>query len=142
MTQATLELHKQIAQGLVKAMTEPWERIVVNFEMDTTPEGRVVDYRFFYISPSTDGDFKKTSVIALPKEVTEHFIGLNDAMLESEGARWGICDMLVDRSRKYNFKYDYGSPKRIRGVFDESSMGRFDKYLDTYLAERAAGGSR
>jgi hypothetical protein len=141
MTPATLELQKQIAQGLVQAMTEPWERIVVNFEMDTTPEGRVVDYRFFYISPSTGGDFKKTSIIALPKAVTENFIALNDAMLASEGARWGICDTFVDRSGKYNFKYDYGAPKRIRGVFDESSMGRFDKYLDTYRAERAAGGS-
>ena len=30
--------------------------------------------------------------------------------------------------------------KKIRGVFDESSMGRFDRHLDTYRAERTAGG--
>ncbi|HLY91325.1 MAG TPA: hypothetical protein VKQ27_20235 [Acetobacteraceae bacterium] len=31
-----------------------------------------------------------------------------------------------------------GPTVRLNGVFDESSQGRFDKYLDTYRAERAA----
>jgi hypothetical protein len=139
MTPRTLELQKAIAQAVVNAIREPWERIVVNFEMEQTDEGRVIDYRAFYISATKDGDFSKTSVRVLPDEVDDRFIELNDAMLESEGSRWGICDLVIDRSGKYNFKFDYEPPKRIRGVFDESSMGRFDKYLDTYRAERAAG---
>jgi len=133
-----LQLQKQIAQGLASAMTEPWERIVVNLETAIMPDGRDVNCLFFYISSSGDDGFKETSVQKLPDDVTNCFVELNDAMVESEGDRWGTCDFVLDNSGKFDFKYDYGLPRRLNCVFDDTSMGRFDNYLDTYRAERAA----
>ena len=120
-------------------MPEPWERIVVNLETETTEEGRVLNYLFFYISRSADGDFRETSVRVLPDGVRDDFLALNDALFESSGDRWGICDLIMDCSTgRYDFQFKYEPPKRLNCVFDESSMGRFDNYLDTYRAERAA----
>ena len=136
---SAVDLQDQIAQGLVDAMPEPWERIVVNLEMEKTAEGRVLDYQYFYIAPSTDGDFKSESDIRLPEEVRKQFIALNDAIFESAGDRWGICDLIIDNSTgKYDFEYKYEPPKRLNDIFDDSSMGRFNDYLDTFRAERAA----
>ena len=134
----TLQLQKQIAQGLANSMTEPWERIVVNLETAIMPDGRDVDYRFFYISSSGNDDFKKTSVKELPEDVTIFFTELNDAMVESEGDRWGTCDFILNSSGKFDFKFDYGPPRRLNGVFNDISMGRFDRYLDEFRAERGS----
>lgn len=133
-----LELQKSLAQEMANTVRDPWERIVVNYEMLTTDEGREVDYCAFYIS-ATDGDFRETSLRVLPETVDDLFIQLNDLMAKTENSRWGSCDFVIDRSGQYKFNFDYNAPKRINGVFDEQSQGRFDKYLDTYRAERAAG---
>jgi len=119
---AIIELQDKIAQGLADSMTEPWERIVVNFEMETTAEGRELDYRFFYISQSEDGSFKKTSVMELPEAVSDLFIDLNDAVFETAKDRWGTCDLTIDRTGKYNFKLDYEPPRRLNDIFDDVSM--------------------
>jgi len=137
MNPQTLELQKQIAQGMARSMTEPWERIVVNFETAMMPDGRDVNYIFFYISSSGNDDFKETSVQLLPEDVTRFFVELNDAMVESKGDRWGTCDFILDSSGKFDFKFDYGPPRRLNSVFDDTSMDRFDRHLDEYRAERA-----
>ena len=53
-----LELQKALAQAVANGVREKWERIVVNYEMQTTDEGREVDYCAFYIS-TADGDFRE-----------------------------------------------------------------------------------
>jgi hypothetical protein len=133
-----LELQKALAQAVANGVREKWERIVVNYEMQTTDEGREVDYCAFYIS-TADGDFRETSIRELASAVDDLFIQLNDTMAQNDKSRWTIADLVIDRSGKYDFKFDYGPAKRLNGVFDETSQGRFDKYLDTYRAERAAG---
>ena len=133
-----LELQDQIAQDLVDAMRKPWERIVVNLEMEITEEGPVVNYLYFYISKRLLGGFKETEVDELPDEVSDKFKELNDAVLENAGNRWGICDLVIEGTGECKFTYDYGKPKRLNGILDESSYGRFNNYLDTYRAERAA----
>ena len=136
---SAVDLQSKIAQGLVDAMPEPWERLVVNLEAETTAEGPVLDYMFFYISRTVDGDFRTTSVRMLPDSVRDDFIALHDALFESSGDRWGICDLVIDCSTgRHDFQFKYEPPKRLNDVFDESSMWRFDSYLDTYRAERAA----
>jgi hypothetical protein len=136
MSPQLLELQKSLAQAVSDAMREPWERIVVNYEMLTTDEGREVDCCAFYIS-AAGGDFRETSLRALPDAVDDLFIQLNDLMAKTETARWGTCDLVIDRSGRHEFNFDYAAPRRINGVFDALSQGRFDCYLDTYRTERA-----
>ena len=136
MSLQVLELQKSLAQAVADAVTGPWERIVVNYEMLVTGEGREVDYCAFTIS-TADGDFREASLRTLPDVVDDLFGQLNDLMAKTENARWGSCDLVIDRSGQYKFDFDYTAPRRINGVFDEQSQGRFDRYLDTYRAERS-----
>ena len=48
------------------------------------------------------------------------------------------CDFVLNNTGRFDFKYDYGPPRRLNCVLDDTSMGRFDRYLETYRAERAA----
>jgi hypothetical protein len=63
---------------------------------------------------------------------------MNDAMRRANGEPWGTCDLVVDQPGHFNFSFSYGPPKRINGVFDEVSVGRFGHYLETYKADRDA----
>jgi hypothetical protein len=45
--------------------------------------------------------------------------------------------MVVDRPGRFRFSFSYDPPKRINGIFDDDSMGRFDRYLERYKAERS-----
>ena len=130
-----LELQKSLAQAVSNAVSEPWERIVVNYEMLATGEGREVDYCAFYIS-TAGGVFHQTGLRILPDAVDVLFIQLNDLMAKTETARWSTCDLVIDRTGRYKFDFDYAAPRRINGIFDEQSQGRFDCYLETYEAER------
>ncbi|WP_158932223.1 immunity protein YezG family protein [Acidisphaera sp. S103] len=130
-----LELQKSLARAVSDAMQESWERIVVNYEMLTTDEGREVDYCAFYIS-AAGGDFQETSLRTLPDAVDDLFIQLNDLMAKTENERWGTCDLVIDRSGQYKFNFDYAAPRRVNGIFDEQSQGRFDRYLETYKTDR------
>ena len=47
--------------------------------------------------------------------------------------------IVVDQPGKFKLSFSYDPPKRINGVFDDDSMGRFDRYLETYEAERKHG---
>jgi hypothetical protein len=43
----------------------------------------------------------------------------------------------VDQQGKFRFSFSCDPPKRINGIYDDDSMGRFNRYLETYEAERA-----
>ncbi|MGI4977113.1 MAG: hypothetical protein ACRYG6_09240 [Janthinobacterium lividum] len=137
MNPKTIAMQDAAAQALVAMIDDHWERIGVNYEMDRTPEGRVLDSVIFYITADPDGSLRKTSVRLASDEMNDRIIELADAMAQ-DGETWGSCDLVVDSNGKYGFKFDYAPPRRINGVFDDASMGRFDTYLDTYRVERAA----
>jgi len=66
----------------------------------------------------------------------ELFGVLREEMRRTEKYCWGICDLVVDRPGRFRFNFCYDPPKRINGIFDEESMGRFERYLEAYKAER------
>ncbi len=139
MTPKTAAMQEAAAQAVIAMIDDCWERIVVNYEMDRTPEGRVVDTVIFYITAEPDGSLRKTSVRVASDGMDDCFIELADTMAR-EGEMWGSCDLVVDSNGEYSFKFDYAPPRRINGIFDHASMGRFANYLDTYRAERAGAG--
>ena len=131
-------LQARVAQAVTDRIEDDWERIFVNYEMKLTDEGRVVDYVIFYIRALEGGEFEKISVRGGSDAIDDAFIALADTMAR-DGERWGSCDFLVDADGRYKFNFSYEPPKRIEGVLDHSSYGRFREYLDQYRAERAAG---
>ena len=130
-------LQARVAQAVADRIEDDWERIFVNYEMRLTDEGRLVDYVLFYIKALEGGELEKVSVRGGSDAIDDAYIALADAMAR-DGERWGSCDFTLDADGRFNFRFSYDPPKRLDGVLDHSSYGRFREYLDQYRAERAA----
>jgi hypothetical protein len=135
MNQTVQDLRKAIIVALAGAIAEQWERIVVNYEMQEEYGGLTEDRLGFYILKDPSGEFHELGLKFTP-EVKGLFRKMNDEMQRTVGERWGTCDLVVDQPGQFNFNFSYDPPKRINGVFDENSMGRLDRYLETYKTEQ------
>jgi hypothetical protein len=138
MNETTMNLQKAIVTALARDIADGWERIVVNYEMQEEDGGLTEDRLGFYIAKDPAGDFRESD-LAFSPEVKALFREMNEEIKRSEGERWGTCDLVVDQPGKFKFSFTYDPPKRINGVFDDDSVGRFDRYLETYRAERRRG---
>jgi hypothetical protein len=63
-------------------------------------------------------------------------LALNDAAAGGKGQRWGMCDVTVEPTRKYDAQYYYDPPKRINGVLDYDSYYKYEDYIKTYTEWR------
>src|SRR5260370_11659309 len=92
--------------------------------------GLTEDRRALYIAKDPAGNLRKAELVFSP-EVKAMFRQMNDEIKRSEGGRWATCDLEVDPPGKFRFSFSYDPPKRINGVFDDDSMGRFNPPLAT-----------
>jgi hypothetical protein len=136
MNETIMNLQKAIVAALARGIPDAWERIVVNYEMQEEDGGLTEDRRGFYITKDPAGNLRKAE-LAFGPELKAMFREMNDEIQRTEGKRWGTCDLEINPSGKFRFSLSHDPPKRINGVFDDDSMGRFDRYLETYKAERA-----
>jgi hypothetical protein len=136
MSQTVMNLQKAIVTALARGIPDAWERIVVNYEMQEEDGGLTEDRLGFYIAKDPTGDLRESDLVFSP-EVKTMFREMNDETKRTAGDRWRTCDLVVDKSGEFRFKFSYDPPKRINGVFDDDSLGRFNRYLETYKAERA-----
>ena len=133
-----MNLQKAIVTALARDIPDAWERIVVNYEMEEEDDGLTEDRLGFYIAKDAVAGLREAQ-LAFSPEVKSLFREMNDEIQRSEGQRWRTCDLVVDQPGKFRFSFSYDPPKRLNGVFDDDSMGRFDRYLETYKAERGRG---
>jgi hypothetical protein len=131
-----MHLQEAIVAALVRDISGGWERIVVNYEMQEDDGGLVEERRGLYISQDAEQALDMNAVAFSPG-LKDLFRRLNEEMQRTKGMRWGTCDMVVDRPGRFRFSFSYDPPKRINGIFDDDSMGRFDRYLERYKAERS-----
>lgn len=138
MNPTIVRLQEAIVTALAGTIPEPWERIVVNYEMQEKETGLAHDRLAFYIARDAAGNFRDVDLKIKPP-VRDLFTQMNDEFQRSVGQRWGICDLVVDPPGRFRFDFSYDPPKRLNGVFDEQSYDRFNtaKYLETFKAERA-----
>lgn len=141
MNDTIMDLQRAIVTALAGAIPERWERIVVNYEMLETEGGMAHDRLAFYITTGPAGDLRDVD-LAIDSTVGELFARMNDELLRTAGRRWGSCDLVIDPPGRFLFRLSYEPPRRLNGVFDEESYGRFGpRYLEAYRAERASGQS-
>lgn len=50
------------------------------------------------------------------------------------GHRWTTLELHLDRDGTFKVDLGYEPPKRSQGINDEASFGRFERYLDTWVA--------
>jgi len=131
-----MNLQKAIVTPLTRGIPDAWERIVVNYEMQEEDDGSTEDRLGLYIAKGPTGDLRESELVFSP-EVRAMFREMNNEIKRTTGDRWGTCDPVVDKSGEFRFKLSYDRPKRINGVFDDDSLGRFNRYLESYKAEHA-----
>lgn len=131
-----MNLQKAIVTVLTRGIPDAWERIVVNCEMQEEDDGSTEDRLGLYIAKGPTGDLRESELVFSP-EVRAMFREMNNEIKRTTGDRWGTCDPVVDKSGEFRFKLSYDRPKRINGVFDDDSLGRFNRYLESYKAEHA-----
>jgi hypothetical protein len=134
--QAAVDLQKAIVAALIGGTAGEWLRIVVNYEVQEDDGGLIEDRLGFYIAEDAQ-QVLATHTLVFGPELKDLFRGLNQEMGRTGGARWGTCDLVVDPPGRFRFSFSYDPPKRINGIFDDDSMGRFDRYLEVYQAERS-----
>jgi Protein of unknown function, DUF600 len=136
MNKTAMDLQKTIVVAIAGALDAHWERIVVNYEIQDKDGGLTEDRRGFYIVSDGSGDVRKRP-LKFHAIVKDLFRKLRAEIQQSEGQAWGTCDLVIDQPGRFRFDFSYDPPKRINGVLDDQSKGRFDRYLETYKAKRA-----
>ena len=137
MKSSIVGLQEKIVQAVADRIADDWDRIFVNYEMELTGGGRVVDYVLFYIKTGAGGELEKISVRGGSDAIDDAYIALADGMAR-DGEPWGSCDLTLDADGGFSFRFFHDAPRRLDGVLDYSSYGRFRDYLEQYRAERAA----
>lgn len=135
-----LELGKAqdaLAVTISKLIPEPWERIVISFEMNDEKDGTLsASMLGFYIVQTDTGEYDDRE-LAFSMELQDAFMELNRACLAANKQYFGTCEFVLDSNGKYNIEYSYDPPKRMNGIINEESYYRFGKkYLENYIKER------
>ncbi len=137
MNSSIVGLQAKIVQAVADRIADDWDRIFVNYEMELTDDGRLVDYVLFYIRTGAGGELEKISVRGGSDEIDDAYIALADAMTR-DGEPWKSCDLTLDADGRFGFQFFHDAHRRLDGVLDYASYGRFRDYLERYRAERAA----
>ena len=132
-----MEKQKHIVVDLAQFISEDWRRIVLSYEVGDGPDLLEQDTMLSYITGPLD-NLKKVSLTGLPDKVRQAVFELSKMMADVSGRTWSSCELIIDASGHYNFSFSYDPPKRINGIYDEQSYGRYNNYLDIYKAEIAA----
>ncbi|XVX21086.1 hypothetical protein ACQP1U_04215 [Actinomycetota bacterium] len=126
------EIIEQVVARAMAIAPGGWARFVGNWEA-TRPEGQahlnyitlaVVEHEGRWALGQFDFDEPLYDLVA----------HLHDIMTEA-GEQWTTLDLEVDADGRFRTQFGYGEPKRTNGVLDEESLGRFERYLETWVAE-------
>jgi hypothetical protein len=121
-----IDLQNEIVQGLAKAVKQPWDFFVVNFECELIDGERTQDTLAIAFKKQNTS-WSRTSFVA-PYESCLHLSRLSDLMSKA-GNSWGSCTLEVDATGKYRFTYSQEPPRRLNGEFNDEAL------LKTYIPQ-------
>lgn len=132
------EAQDRMVGAIVALAPKPFERIVADIEILEEDRGYAMDTVCFAIVRGAGGDFEDPS-IQLDRDVRQTVIDLYKAVRATrEDAVPGSIGLTIEGDGRYKLDYDYGTPRRLNGEWDEEKEGRLDTYLTTFREEVAA----
>lgn len=119
---------EQLIASLADRQPHDWARFVLNCELRDLEDGSPdASFILFTVVRGEDGSEADQSVL-LAEEETRVIQDLRKRMSETSGGTWGTMDLEVDKDGTYRIDFDYGPPRRLNGIFDHQSIGRFNDY--------------
>jgi hypothetical protein len=131
-----------VVQRFSEIAPSGWARLVGNWEAARDGDGNtVLNYLTLAVVDGTDRWLY--GQVGYDEPLYDLVVALNDAS-PKEGAddgpdrRWTVFDLEVDADGSYRTEFGYDPPKRSNGIMDEESLGRFESYLEGWMAEHGA----
>ena len=123
---------RAVAQRFVEIAPAGWARLVGNWEA-TRVDGQV-NLNYLTLAVVDLQDRWGIGQLDFDEPLYDLVVELHEGM-GSSGDRWSVLDLEVDADGAFRTTFGYGQPKRSLGIEDEESMGRFQNYLATWVAE-------
>lgn len=123
---------RAVAERLVQVAPQGWARLVGNWEA-TVVDGEV-SLNWITLGVVDLGDRWGAGQFGYDAVLYDLVVELNEAVAAT-GERWSVLDLEVDRDGDFRTQFGYGPARRTLGIPDEESLGRFESYLDSWVAE-------
>jgi hypothetical protein len=131
-----------IAQRFAQIAPDGWARLVGNWEATQDTDGNTV-LNYLTLAVVDGSDRWLYGQVAYDEPLYDLVAQLNETAASDGSGRWTVFDLEVDADGSYRTDFGYDAPKRSNGIMDEESLGRFQSYLETWMADHGpipAGG--
>lgn len=130
----------RIARRFVEIAPTGWARLIGNWEATGEPGSANLNY--ITTAVVDIGDRWGYGQLDFDEPLYDLVVELHRQMAEREDL-WTVLDLEVDADGTFRTNFGYDQAKRTEGVMDEESYGRFQTYLDGWVAEHGPvpGGS-
>lgn len=116
-----------------------WARLVGNWEATRDARGTTI-LNYLTLAVVDGGDRWLYGQVGYDEPLYDLVADLHDSIARSESAdrHWTVLDLEVDRDLTFRARFGYDTPKRSNGIHDQESVGRFEDYLESWIAEHGA----
>lgn len=132
-----------VARRFAQVAPQGWARLLGNWEATVDAAG-AVSLNWITTAVVDGGDRWLYGQVAYDEPLYDAVVRLNElSAQDGPDRRWTTLDLRLDADGAIAVDLGYDEPKRTNGVHDEESLGRFEQYLDTWVAEHGpvpAGG--
>jgi len=124
-----------VARRFAGVAPQGWARLLGNWEATVDDTG-AVSLNWITTAVVDGGDRWLYGQVGFDEELYDAVVRLNElSAQDGPGRRWTTLDLRLDADGTIAVDLGYDEPKRTNGVHDEESLGRFESYLDTWVAE-------
>ena len=111
-----------------------WAHLVGSWEASTGADGRV-SLNWITTAVVDGGDRWLHGQVRHDEALYDAVVRLNELSAQAAPEhRWTTLELHLDRDGTIRVDVGHEPPKRTRGVLDEESLGRYERYLDTWVA--------
>ncbi|WP_019137338.1 hypothetical protein [Cellulomonas massiliensis] len=124
-----------VARRFAQVAPQGWARLLGNWEATVDGAG-AVSLNWITTAVVDGGDRWLYGQVAYDEPLYDAVVRLNElSAQDGPDRRWTTLDLRLDADGAIAVDLGYDEPKRTNGVHDEESLGRFEQYLDTWVAE-------
>ena len=123
------QLQKIVEMLISKNENKDWYEIVLDFEILSNDAQDLADFICLTII-KIENDFKRSGFF-LSLDDQQLIFDLKNLFPEKDRL-WSTITFEIQKNRTFKVNLSYDNPKRLNGIYDYQSEGRFEEYLKKY----------